>query len=138
MQNKRLEKDARNLAPLSRSLRTACGGAGGGVFARVARFQIRAWQSSKDGGANAELSSTPTLVGGNDEPLITYLFKYCKASNTAMLTVQLANVHHFHQGGGSAQLRIRQQRIAILFEGGKENANCESDSSRNRLLLPVA
>jgi len=82
------------------------------------------------GGANAELRSTPTLVpaagganqrwsgippfgpdsaplvGGNDEPLITYLFKYCKASNIVMVTVQLANVHHFHQVGGSAQLRI--------------------------------
>jgi len=36
--------------------------AGGGVFARVVRFQIRAWQSWKDGGANAELSSTPWLA----------------------------------------------------------------------------
>jgi len=28
------------------------------------------------------------------------------ASNIAMLIIQLANVHHFHQVGGSAQLRI--------------------------------
>jgi len=51
------------------------------------------------------------LVGGNDELLITHLFKYCKASNIAMLTVQLANVHHFHQVGGSAQLRIGRQKL---------------------------
>ena len=47
------------------------------------------------------------LVGGNDEPLIAYLFKCSKASDIAMLTIQLANVHRFHQVGGSAQLRIR-------------------------------
>lgn len=46
-------------------------------------------------------------LGGNDELLITYLFKYyAKASHIAMLTIRPTNVHHFPQVGGSAQLRI--------------------------------
>jgi hypothetical protein len=46
------------------------------------------------------------LVGGIDEPLITWLFKYAKASHSIMLIIQLTTVHHFPQVGGSPQLRI--------------------------------
>jgi hypothetical protein len=84
----------------------------GNNFLPTNRFSGPRMRSAADFTVGAEIlpferDSAP-LVGGNDEPLITYLFKYySKASHIAMLTIRLTNVHNFPQVGGSAQLRIR-------------------------------